>query len=261
MQTIKRDIYFRNVSIPQSCGFLIAFYLMFFLGIGKCNATYVVSHVSKDGVIIEVDSRQENGADHDDNICKISVPKDHIAVTLIGNISVPFPPKGKPLLLFATEIQAANLDENPIKAAEIFTGSVVNLMNSIRKEDRTIFGLVSWSIFAGFDGDEPKIFSSIIAYATNSDNYVLAVQRIHEKSDNITLYNYAKESQDLIEKTDRDAAVASIDDYVENIKQLIERFIQSHRADNVGGVPTVLIMEKDRRPRWFAKAPSCPTLE
>jgi hypothetical protein len=220
------------------------------------NATYDAIYLSDKYVIIGVDSRQtERDGQHQDDTCKIALANTGIAYSFIG-------PRGILGLGidFFDLLKAATMEtKTPREAADRFADTALQSANTIPREARAsidVRQVVGVFLTAGTDRTE-----AVLGFVSQNERTLEFKKHIWANFplDDVKGLNDFGKTEHLrggLFSKDQD-----VTQNAEDMKTLVSRIIDAKISDNIGGHPTVLVLEAGKRPYWHSRVPSCPSLE
>lgn len=228
----------------------------------SANATYILGHHADNAIILGSDSRtnstSENGKFEDDE-CKIGVTKNGFAYTLFGSRDIRLPSNHLKLDVLATEKDVAESSVSPHEAAEKLSKMIIDVLNRMVYDPRGLqSGRFVTAIFAGYAGGVGEISVAPISYDRDKDRFIGDPVSNYTSSRKNLIFDWREEFKDLVDAgfiEDSDIQAAAADVY-----SLLRVIIASNRVKTIGGVPTVVVLEPNKTPRWYAKAPSCPDI-
>lgn len=258
---INRELLLRLVIIPIR--FLIVAWWVFSLAISEAHATYAVGFIGDGYVIIGTDSRML-GYGANDSVCKVFVSnRTGIAAALIGANSFIWS-DGARVDVFKLVSSAAEQAKNAYDAANIFNRTFLNKLNEADYDFRkTIYPLFINGVNAMFadvtDGNGRVVFTDVYIHR-DFLTFFARSPRVHDGIGHLVpISDFGGQSIKFADGLFYEGRSAI--DHAFNVKTLIQMVISANLADNIGGVPTVVLLSNGSGPQWISKADGCKSAE
>jgi hypothetical protein len=131
------------------------------------------------------------------------------------------------------------------------------------------YPLVAIGLFGGFDDSNAPSLSAVrIAHdAVSNEFFILKEEKFSEPGETeVIIFNYVNETWDILrgkefDLIDNNRSLAAPDRLAAKVMMLIREMIRRNVSTEVGGVPTVLVIEKGKSPRWHTRTNACPRLD
>jgi hypothetical protein len=239
--------------------------LAFFLFGSSARATYVAAIFSDDMIVIGADSliTTVNESPISDSFCKVVVVNDKTGFVGLGAAIYPLSTGEVVKTLDLVRTSAAPTVPETVKN---FAEVIVSKLNSPppgREPPRVNPFLIG--LFAGFGEHEtPMIANVTISYDSTRDIFLYSQPQTNFNAENIVAFSYPDATREIVDSVEfkriRENRVDP-ERLAKAIQFLVDAVIKHNVSVDVGGGPTVLVIEKGRRPRWYSKAKDCPNLE
>jgi hypothetical protein len=164
-----------------------------------------------------------------------------------------------------------NGETNINKMTDNFGNNAVSWLNmmppELRRPPPLAIPLVSVGIYGGIgDNDTPMLSYVSVSYNETLNSYGHVPPRDHKKFGKVVTLNYFDVTRDIIAGADFQAIrtmerIPAKERYAGMIELLVRQVIERKVSVEVGGNPTVLVIEKNKHPRWHRKAKDCPELK
>jgi hypothetical protein len=237
-----------------------------FLPFGSsARATYVAAIFSEDTIVIGADSLITSADESpiSDSFCKVVVLDNKTGFVGLGAAIYPLSTGEVVRTLDLVRTSAApTIPESVRKFAE---GLVAKLNSPPPGREPLRFNPFLIGLFGGFGEHEtPMIENVTILYDNMRDVFLYSPPQTHINAEKIVAFSYPEATREIVDSAEfkriRENRVDP-ERLAKTIQFLIDAVIKRKVSVEVGGVPTVLIIEKGRRPRWYSKAKDCPNLE
>ena len=239
--------------------------LAFFLYGSKVRATYVAAVFSDDTIVIGADSliTTTDQLPVSDSFCKVVVLDNKTGFVGLGAAVYPLS-TGEVVRTFdlVRTSAAPTVPETVRRFAEV----VVSKLNSPPPgREPPWFNPFLIGLFGGFGERETPMFANVtISYDNTRDIFLYSPPQTHFNAENIIVLSYPEATREIVDSAEFKRIKENRDNperLAKTVQFLIDAVIKRKVSVEVGGVPTVLIIEKGRRPRWYSKAKDCPNLE
>jgi hypothetical protein len=225
---------------------------------------YAAVIFNKNVLVIGADSRVigANGKIISDQRCKVIAVNDRTGFTALGYASYKSD-EAAPVIdaLEVARASAAKRDFDVAATARKFAGNLVAKLNDTPERTRPSEPIFLLGVFATPGAKRPTL-SSVAIYNLKS-GFLYTTPTTQFDYNRIVTFGLdeALASEIADEPPMRALARAKLRD-VEKlpamIELLIQRAIDREVSPDVGGNPTVLVIERGQRPRWHRKAAECP---
>jgi hypothetical protein len=230
----------------------------------SANASFTAIIFNRNILVVGVDSRSigADGRVVSDQRCKILALNDSTAFAALG-YAVYTADETAPVIN-AWEVAQARASEPNLDvtaAARKFAGSLVLKLNKTPERTRPGDPIFLLGAFAGLGAKKPML-SSVVIYNLNS-GFVYTSPTTHDAFNKIVTFGLDEAIALQITKEPAMRTLArgdmpNAERLPAMIELLIQRAIDRQVSPDVGGNPTVLVIERGQRPRWHRKASECP---
>ena len=210
------------------------------------------------------------GGPVDDTFCKIIVLTNQAVFTMLGVPSVAIGTQG--LNIFDLNRQAAIGTTNLSEMARRFGSMATSELNRINPQLRTQFRrtsgypVIAIGVYGGFDASGiPSLSVVRISHDEPSNNFIVLNQERRSDTNAVIVFNLLNEANEIMRTEElaaiqRNLTVPTAIRFAGAVATLIRQMILRRVNAEVGGVPTVLIIERGRGAYWFTRASTCPNL-
>src|ERR1700692_497840 len=242
----------------------------------SAHATTIVAVFTNNEFVIGADGRMIDASIHDET-CKIAALNNKVAFANYGATFVT-PKDGAPRIdMYQVAKQIAVSGQDISELAARFGPNAAAKFNTLPASGRRPPGAIdpmTVGIFGGFNADESPQLSFIpISYSETANNFIIGALTTHTTVGKFNLFSPFNFSSEIVNGTEFNAikAIRYISD-AERLAREIESYIlqtiarrptdmiNGSQIEQIGGTPTVLIIEKGQRPRWYRRAKECPDL-
>jgi hypothetical protein len=239
--------------------------MTFVVSISKTSyGSYTAIIFNKNILVVGADSRSvdANGTIVSDQRCKVAAVNDRIAFSALG-YAIYRADEAAPVIdaWEVAQTSASRRDFDVTAAARKFAGSLVAKLNETPQRTRPSNPIFLLGVFAGLGAEKPML-SSVAIYNLNSG--FLSDKPTTQISFN-KIVTFGLDDELAFRLTNEPAMQALARSNLRDaeklpamIELLIQRAIDRQVSPDVGGSPTVLVIERGQRPGWHRKAGECP---
>jgi hypothetical protein len=249
----------------------MVFLIVIFLP-GVSQATYIASLIGGNKtVVIGADSIETDNINNNKQtyVCKIITLNDHVAFTLTGYIDLfSVDLKNKVNFIDIANDAAIYFPNDIEKMSNYFADSAVERLNSkIKDWHADKLRLIADAMFGGIDEYGPKVSMAVIVYDPIKNIFYKQPVETHIKINKIITPNsHNPETLRVISGDDFQAILHSntllqSKKYGALMDNIVQSIIDMHLAVDIGGEPSILIIEKDKPAYWYKKSAVCPGLD
>jgi hypothetical protein len=247
--------------------------IMVFLHPAGASGTFVAAIFSNDSFVIGADSRMVDIDGHtfrSDGVCKILLLNDSTVFALLGAKEYT-PDKRLPLIQMydLAKEAAAVFPADIIRMVDNFGDNAAAKLNSAMGRDRLLSDdfLLSMGIFGGLTPNNTFSIANVNLVYESAVNRFSRGPRIDLPKPMVFKIFLPHPIADEIGRSSKFQTISKrhyateADKFASQIEFLVSEMIARNVSEDIGGYPSVLVLERGKRPRWHRKASDCPSLD
>jgi len=238
------------------------------------SGTYIAAIFSENVFVIGSDSRAvdvDGRTIKSSDACKILLLNDTTVFALVGTFEFT-PDATKPLIKMYDLASAAGAAHgtNINAMASNFADSVADKLNLTTQDSQwrapANDTFVAMGLFGGFNQNAaPQLTSVSIFYSSAAKVFVHSQIHVQTIKSAVIYPSYEEATRQILTSSDfkkfmKNNSGPEPQRLASLVDVLITKMIESNVSIMIGGTPTILIMERGKRPRWHRKAKDCPDL-
>ena len=233
------------------------------------QATFIAALFSEDTFVIGADSRKTTeGLPPDDSFCKLVLLNDNTAFAMLGVPSVTV--GAHHINIFDLNNQATVGATDFLQMARQFTNMGAAQLNRINPQLRSAskqlsgYPVISIGLYGGLGiVGSPSLAVSRIIYNERSNMFVTGQEEMLTNAGTIFMFNYFDHARGVVSMPEfarirNNYSLPIPLRFAGMIDFLIQQMISRRVSIEVGGNPTVLILQKNKSASWYTRTGSCP---